>query len=95
MRASTDSSLTKKLKEFAKLKAGLILVDHGTVDDVKSLLADTTIRNGPFSFHAKEIIALSMLKNNMNEEAKLIFEDILSDAAAPPVLARRAKIFLK
>jgi len=95
IRASTDSSLTKKLKEFAKLKAGLILVDHGTFDDVKSLLGDTTKRNGPFSFHAKEIIALSMLKNNMNEEARLIFEDILSDAAAPPVLARRAKIFLK
>ena len=28
-------------------------------------------------------------------KAKLIFEDIASDVAAPPVLARRAEIFLK
>ena len=94
-RASEDSSLTKKLREFAKLKAGLILVDHGTVDDVKNLLNDITVKNGPFAFHAKEIIALSLLNNNMDLEAKLIFEDIASDVAAPPVLARRAEIFLK
>ena len=94
-RASEDSSLTKKLREFAKLKAGLILVDHGTVDDVKNLLNDITVKNGPFAFHANEIIALSLLNNNMDLEAKLIFEDIASDVAAPPVLARRAEIFLK
>lgn len=94
-RASEDSSLTKKLREFAKLKAGLILVDHGSVDDVKNLLNDITVKNGPFAFHAKEIIALSLLNNNMDLEAKLIFEDIASDVAAPPVLARRAEIFLK
>jgi hypothetical protein len=31
----------------------------------------------------------------MNSEARLIFEDIASNAAAPQVLARRAEIFLK
>ena len=94
-RASKNSSLTNKLREFAKLKAGLILVDHGSVDDVKNLLNDLTVKNGPFVFHAKEIIALSFLSNNMDPEARLIFEDIASDVAAPPVLARRAEIFLK
>ena len=88
-RASKDSSLTNKLK------AGLILVDHGSIGDVKNLLNDLTVKNGPFAFHAKEIIALSLLSNNMDTEARLIFEDIASDVAAPPVLARRAEIFLK
>jgi len=94
-RASEDSSLTIKLREFSRLKAGLILVDHGSLDDVKNLLNPLTKKNGPFSFHAKEIIALSLLSNDMVSEAKLIFEDIASDVAAPPVLARRAEIFLK
>ena len=94
-KASEDSSLTNKLKEFSKLKAGLILVDHGGFEDVQGLLNDISKKSGPFSFHAKEIIALSMIKNDMNSEARLIFEDIASNAAAPQVLARRAEIFLK
>ena len=79
-RASEDSSLTIKLREFARLKAGLILVDHGSLDDVKNLLNPLTKKNGPFSFHAKEIIALSLLGNDMVSEAKLIFEDIAKTA---------------
>ena len=94
-KASEDSSLTNKLKEFSKLKAGLILVDHGGFEDVQGLLNDISKKSGPFSFHAKEIIAMSMIKNDMNSEARLIFEDIASNAAAPQVLARRAEIFLK
>mgnify|MGYP001160022050 CR=1 FL=1 len=94
-KASNDKSLTEGLRSFAKIKAGLILVDHGSLDDVNNILDSLTKTSGSFSFHAKEIIALSMLSNGKESEAKLMFESIASDAATPPSLARRAEIFLQ
>ena len=59
-------------------------------------MLDEVVRaGGPFSFHAKEIMALSLIKEGRVLEAQGIFRDISEDASAPPVLARRAEIFLR
>ena len=94
-KASLDKTLTKNLQVFAKIKAGLILVDHGNLSEVDILLKGVMENGGPFSFHAKEILALALIKNGRDLEAQEIFEEIVNDASAPPVLARRAEIFLR
>ena len=59
------------------------------------MLSDIVKAGGPFAFHAKEIMALSLIKEGRVLEAQDIFKDISEDASAPPVLARRAEIFLR
>lgn len=94
-KASLDKTLTNNLRVFAKIKAGLILVDNGSFSEVDVLLKEVIESGGPFSFHAKEIIALALIKNGRDLEAQEIFQEIANDASAPPVLARRAEIFLR
>ena len=94
-KASSEKSLTKNLRVFAKIKAGLILVDHGNISEIDILLRQVIENGGPFSFHAKEIFALALIKDGRDLEAQEIFQEILNDASAPPVLARRAEIFLR
>ena len=94
-KASLDKTLTKNLRVFAKIKAGLILVDNGSFSEVDVLLKEVVENGGPFSFHAKEILALALIKNGRDLEAQEIFQEIANDASAPPVLARRAEIFLR
>ena len=94
-KASLDKTLTNNLRVFAKIKAGLILVDNGSFSEVDVLLKEVIESGGPFSFHAKEILALALIKNGRNLEAQEIFQEIANDASAPPVLARRAEIFLR
>ena len=92
---SSEKSLTKNLRVFAKIKAGLILVDHGNISEIDILLRQVIENGGPFSFHAKEIFALALIKDGRDLEAQEIFQEIVNDASAPPVLARRAEIFLR
>lgn len=94
-KASIDKTLTNNLRVFAKIKAGLILVDNGSFSEVDVLLKEVIESGGPFSFHAKEILALALIKNGRDLEAQEIFQEITNDASAPPVLARRAEIFLR
>ena len=94
-KASIDKTLTNNLRVFAKIKAGLILVDNGSFSEVDVLLKEVIESGGPFSFHAKEILALALIKNGRDLEAQEIFQEIANDASAPPVLARRAEIFLR
>ena len=94
-KASMDKTLTKNLRVFAKIKAGLILVDNGNVSEVDVLLGEVIENGGPFSFHAKEILALALINDGRDLEAQEIFQEIANDALAPPVLARRAEIFLR
>ena len=94
-KASSEKSLTKNLRVFAKIKAGLILVDHGNISEIDILLKEVIENGGPFSFHAKEIFALALIKDGRDLEAQEIFQEIVNDASAPPVLARRAEIFLR
>ena len=94
-KASLDKTLTNNLRVFAKIKAGLILVDNGSFSEVDVLLKEVVGNGGPFSFHAKEILALALIKNGRDLEAQEIFQEIANDASAPPVLARRAEIFLR
>jgi hypothetical protein len=94
-KASLDKTLTNNLRVFAKIKAGLILVDNGSFSEVDVLLKEVVENGGPFSFHAREILAFALIKNGRDLEAQEIFQEIASDASAPTVLARRAEIFLR
>ena len=94
-KASIDKTLTNNFRVFAKIKAGLILVDNGSFSEVDVLLKEVVENGGPFSFHAREILAFALIKNGRDLEAQEIFQEIVNDASAPLVLARRAEIFLR
>ena len=47
----------------------------------------------PFSFYAKEIIALAYFRDKRYDESSQKFEEIANDASSPSNIASRSKIF--
>ena len=92
----SSSYYTNVGSKIKKLASDLLKdIDGKNFSDIELLLDEVVRAGGPFSFHAKEIMALSLIKEGRVIEAQGIFKDISEDASAPPVLARRAEIFLR
>jgi hypothetical protein len=80
---AADNSIPQVLRDMAKLRAGFILVDHGTYEDVNGRLEGMTADSQPLRFSAREAIGLSAWKSGNTAEALRLFELIQNDQAAP------------
>ena len=91
--ASKDKSLSKKINDFATLKSGYLLLDIADITEIESKLINLSNSASPFSFYAKEIIALAYFRDKRYAESSQKFEEIANDASSPPNIASRSKIF--
>ena len=91
--ASKDQSLSKKINDFAILKSGYLLLDIANTTEIESKLINLSNSVSPFSFYAKEIIALAYFRDKKYIEASQKFDEIANDASSPPNIASRSKIF--
>ena len=91
--ASKDKSLSKKINDFATLKSGYLLLDIADITEIESKLLNLSNSASPFSFYAKEIIALAYFRDKRYDESSQKFEEIANDASSPPNIASRSKIF--
>ena len=93
VQASENNKLSKKIRDFAVLRLGYIMLENhdiSLIEENLSLLIEST---GPFSFYAKEIVALSYFRDNNYFESSKKFNEIANDASSPKSVASRAKIF--
>jgi len=91
--ASKDKSLSKKINDFATLKSGYLLLDIADITEIENKLINLSNSASPFSFYAKEIIALAYFRDKRYAESSQKFEEIANDASSPPNIASRSKIF--
>lgn len=92
---AADSSIPQGLRDVAKLRAGLVLVDHGSFADVEARVGPLNADTNPLRHSAREALALSAWKENRPADALPMFQQIQDDQAAPGNLRQRATMMVE
>ncbi|MBL4891851.1 MAG: tetratricopeptide repeat protein, partial [Rhizobiaceae bacterium] len=92
---AADSSFNSTLQSVAQLRAGLLLVDSGSMEDVKKRLGDLAEGGEPFRHSAREGLGLAAWKANKLPDAYKWFQAILDDAQSTAGTRSRADVMLK
>lgn len=87
-----DTTKSDELKSLAQLRAGLLLVDTGTLEDVQSRLAVLANPNSAWRHSAREYIALAAFRTGDHETATTTLDLILEDAESLQSVRSRAQI---
>jgi len=92
---SNDTSFDETLRNVARLRSGLLLVDTGTYDEVADRLEQMAGTGLAFRHSAREGLGLSAWKHNDNENALKWFTEINTDQESPSGIRARAAIMLE
>ncbi|OHV84402.1 tetratricopeptide repeat protein [Rhizobium sp. LCM 4573] len=89
-----DSSAPAAIRDLARLRAGWLLIDTGTYDQVSAEVEVMTGETNALRNSAREALGLAAFKAGDFARAKQWFEAIGNDATAPRNVASRAQIML-
>lgn len=89
---AADTSVDPVLRDLARLRAALLLVDSAPVSEIESRVAPLTGAKAPFRNSAKDALALAYYRSGDRAKAADVYREILADPAVPPALANRAQI---
>lgn len=89
---SGDRSVPASIRDMARLRAGLLLVDHGSYQDVASRVEILNNENNTMRHSAREALALSAWKEGRFADAAAIFSTIVGDEGTPLNLRQRAEL---
>ncbi|GGA77217.1 membrane protein [Brucella endophytica] len=91
---AADSAVPAALKDIARLRAGFLLIDTGSYDDVAKRVEPITADGNPMRFSAREALGLAAWKANRPADALRIFQQIADDSGTPPDIGQRANMML-
>lgn len=91
---AADGSVPTVVRDMARLRAGLLLIDNGSYDDVAERVEVLASDTNSLRFSAREALGLAAWKAGDAANAKTLFEQIAGDTAAPRALAQRARTML-
>lgn len=89
---ANDGSIPDALRDVARLRAALLLVDHGSYADVSARVETLTADSNQLRHSAREALALSAWKEGNSADALTLFSQISSDTAAPSNARQRAEL---
>jgi len=92
---ANDSGFDVTLKNVARLRSGLLQVDHGTYDQVADRLEQMAGDGLSFRHSAREGLGLSAWKQKQYKDSLKWFEQINADLEAPSGIRARAAIMLE
>ena len=90
-----DRSVPEAIRDAAKLRAGWLMVDTATYDQVSSEVETLSTDGNPFRFSAREVLGLTAYRLHDYKRAQQWFEDIANDPEAPRNTLNRAQILLE
>lgn len=90
-----DRDVPDAVRDAAKLRAGWLLVDTGTYEQVSAEVEELSNDGNPFRFSAREILGLSAYRLKDYSRAQEWFEAISNDPQAPRNVLNRAQIMLE
>lgn len=91
---AATSGAPQTLRDMAKVKAALLLVDTASYDDIKGRIGSLNDDETAWRNSAREVLGLSAFKAGKYQEAQGYFEAIVSDATASAGLRDRAHVML-
>jgi len=89
---AADSAVPLSIREMARLRAGYLLVDHGSYADVAQRVEALTAETNPLRHSAREALGLSAWKEGRTVDASVLFEQILNDDNVPQTMRQRASL---
>lgn len=89
---AADSSVDVPVRDMARLRAGLILVDSGSYADVSSRVETLAVDTNALRHSAREALGLAAWKEGRAADALALFEQISADNFAPRNLRERATL---
>lgn len=87
---AADNAIPAPLRDMARLRAALLLVDHGSYADVSSRVESLTGDTNPLRHSAREALGLAAWKDGKKADAQKLFDQIVADEAAPRNIRQRA-----
>lgn len=91
---ANDSSVADALKDVAKIRAGYLMVDVSSYDEVAAQVEVLTNTTNTMRHSAREILGLSAFKANDFARAKDWFTLVVEDTSTPQQIAARAQVIL-
>ncbi|MBT1155500.1 tetratricopeptide repeat protein [Aminobacter anthyllidis] len=89
---AADSSIPNVIRDVARLRAALLLVDNGTYADVSGRVEALTNDTNPLRHSAREALGLAAWKDGKLADALKLFEQISSDEGAPRNARQRSNL---
>ncbi len=92
---AADSSAPAPIRDMARLRAALVLVDHGEYEEVARRVEPLSDDANALRHSAREAMGLAAWRHGDLDTALRLFEIITDDAAAPTNTRRRAEIMVE
>lgn len=92
---ASDRSIPESIRDMARLRAGLILVDHGSYADVSARVEALSADTNALRHSAREALGLAAWNEGRGADALPFFEQIVADQAAPRNMRDRATLMLE
>lgn len=92
---AADSSVPGAIRDMARLRAALLLVDHGSYGDVASRAEPLSDDANALRHGAREAMGLAAWAADDLENAQRLFEMIVDDSAAPTNTRQRAEMMVE
>ncbi|MDY8110421.1 tetratricopeptide repeat protein [Fulvimarina sp. 2208YS6-2-32] len=91
---ASDGSVPEALREMADLRAAYLLVDHGTLAEVRARAERLTGDDNPLRYAARDAIGLAAWKAGEVETARDLYQSIVDAGDAPGGITQRASLIL-
>ncbi|GAB5508263.1 MAG: tetratricopeptide repeat protein [Rhizobiaceae bacterium] len=92
---AADGAVPRSIQDLAKLRAGYVLVDSGSYDDVAARVEVLTTGTSSLRHAAREALALSAWREGRGADALELFEQITDDDSAPRNARQRANVMVE
>lgn len=92
---AADSGTDAALRDVAKLRAALLLIDSGTYGDVSQRAGPLAVDTNPLRNSAREALGLSAWKEGKSADAAKLFEQITGDDGASQNQRQRANMMIE
>lgn len=90
---AADAGLSQDMRDLATVRAGLLLADRASLDEMRSRLEPLTASSKPYRHSARELIALAAWRAGDAAVAKRWFDMIMADADTPTGIRQRVQMF--
>jgi hypothetical protein len=89
---AADTAIPAGIRDMARLRAALLLVDHGSYADVSSRVEALTADTNTLRHTAREALGLAAWKEGKSQHALKLFDQIAADDGAPRNTRERATL---
>jgi hypothetical protein len=89
-----DASVPEAVRDAAKVRAGWLLIENGTYEQVSAAVEAMAVTGNAFRHSAREALGLAAYKAGNMPQARQWFQSIKDDVDSPRNVANRAQMML-